>query len=192
MRVLRFDSSTYHYRSVRPEQAILRKCSREIAETIRATVIARSGRSSVVRRAINHKRVCRLYCEETLQMRYKVPKRRVSAKLRDDRCDAVRMWVASLEEAVKAYGCPRRICLDNGPEFVSRDLDLWPYANGVCSTSPGRESLPITPLSRLSTAAAARSVSTSIGSCQCKMRRPSLTGGGSIITMTGRTPRLAT
>ena len=39
--------------------------------------------------------------------------------------------VASLEEAVKAYGCPRRIRLDNGPEFVSRDLDLWAYANGV-------------------------------------------------------------
>ena len=32
-RVLRFDCSTYHYRSVRPEQAILRKRILKITET---------------------------------------------------------------------------------------------------------------------------------------------------------------
>lgn len=88
-RVLRFDCSTYHYRSVRPEQAILRKRIREIAET--HTRYGYRKICAVLRRegwAVNHKRVYRLYCEETLQMRYKVPRRRVSAKLRDDRCDA--------------------------------------------------------------------------------------------------------
>ena len=37
----------------------------------------------------------------------------------------------TLEEAVKEYGRPRWICVYNGPEFVSRELDLWAYANGV-------------------------------------------------------------
>lgn len=85
-RVLRFDCSTYHYRSVRPEQAVLRKRIREIAET--HTRYGYRKIWAVLRRegwTINHKRVYRLYCQETLQMRYKVPKRRVSAKLRDDR-----------------------------------------------------------------------------------------------------------
>lgn len=203
-RVLRFDCSTYHYRSVRPEQAILRKRIREIAET--HTRYGYRKIWAVLRRegwAVNHKRVYRLYCEETLQMRYKVPKRRVSAKLRDDRCDATapnECWsmdfmsdqlfdgrrirvlaavdnysrigiilragrsyrgedvVARLEEAVKAYGCPRRIRLDNGPESCREIWICRSMPMGLCSTSPGRESLPITPLSRLSTAAAARSV----------------------------------
>ena len=34
---------------------------------------------------VNHKRVYRLYCEEGLQLRNKTPKRKVSAKLREDR-----------------------------------------------------------------------------------------------------------
>lgn len=174
---LRFERSSYHYRSVRPEQALLRKRIREIAET--HTRYGYRKIWAVLRREgweINLKRVYRLYCEERLQMRYKVPKRRVSAKLRDDRCDATapnECWsmdfmsdqlfdgtrirvlaavdnysrvgtilragqsyrgadvVASLEQAVKVHGHPRRIRLDNGPEFISRDLDLWAYANGV-------------------------------------------------------------
>jgi putative transposase len=109
-------------------------------------------------------------------MRNKTPKRRVSAKLREDRRPASapgEVWamdfmadqlfngqrirvltivdifsklsptigvgfsykgsdvVETLEQAVKAQGCPKRIRLDNGPEFVSRDLDLWAYARGV-------------------------------------------------------------
>jgi putative transposase len=39
--------------------------------------------------------------------------------------------VETLERAVKTYGCPRRLRVDNGPEFVSRELDLWAYARGV-------------------------------------------------------------
>ncbi len=37
----------------------------------------------------------------------------------------------TLEQAVKEHGCPKRIRVDNGPEFVSRDLDLWAHAKGV-------------------------------------------------------------
>lgn len=42
-------------------------------------------------------------------------------------CDVVQM----LDTATQEYGMPQRIRVDNGPEFVSRDLDLWAYAHGV-------------------------------------------------------------
>jgi putative transposase len=38
---------------------------------------------------VNHKRVHRLYREEGLQKLRKVPRRRVSVKLREERCQAV-------------------------------------------------------------------------------------------------------
>lgn len=31
----------------------------------------------------------------------------------------------------KAYGLPKTIRVDNGPEFVSKDLDLWAHMNKV-------------------------------------------------------------
>lgn len=167
----------YSYKSLRSDQAFLRKRIREVAETrVRYgykrihTLLRREGWG------VNHKRVYRIYCEENLQMRNKTPKRRVMAKLREDRKVAMEQnecWsmdfmhdqlfngnkircltiidnfsrlcpvigvrrnykghdvVATLERAVKAYGCPRRIRVDNGPEFISRDLDIWAYARGV-------------------------------------------------------------
>lgn len=81
--------ATYHYCSVRPSQEPLRKRIREIAETR-----ARYGyrRIHIVLRRegwlVNVKRVRRLYCLEGLQMRHKPPRRRVTAKLRDDRSNA--------------------------------------------------------------------------------------------------------
>ena len=81
--------ATYHYRSRRPEQAPLRKRIREIAETRmrygyrRITVLLRREGWHV-----NVKRVHRLYRLEGLQMRLKPPRRRVTARLRDDRSDA--------------------------------------------------------------------------------------------------------
>lgn len=38
---------------------------------------------------MNPKRIYRLYKELGLQLRHKTPKRRVKAKLRDDRCAAI-------------------------------------------------------------------------------------------------------
>lgn len=39
--------------------------------------------------------------------------------------------VRVLERVVDAHGRPRAIRVDNGPEFISKDLDLWAYWNGV-------------------------------------------------------------
>ena len=109
-------------------------------------------------------------------MRHKTPKRRVSAKLREEGCPAKapnECWsmdfmadelfdgrrlrvltivdnfsrvspgievgqslkatdvVAALNRAVKRQGKPKTIRVDNGPEFVSKELDLWAYAHGV-------------------------------------------------------------
>ncbi|WP_051908738.1 IS3 family transposase [Candidatus Paracaedibacter acanthamoebae] len=44
--------------------------------------------------------------------------------------------VNSLEKAVKLYGKPRVIRLDNGPEFIAKALDLWAYSNGVTLDFP--------------------------------------------------------
>lgn len=39
--------------------------------------------------------------------------------------------VSTLEEAIKEFGTPNTIRLDNGPEFISKELDLWAYMRGV-------------------------------------------------------------
>src|SRR6202044_2713592 len=39
--------------------------------------------------------------------------------------------VATLERACATTGYPKTIRVDQGTEFVSRDLDLWAYAKGV-------------------------------------------------------------
>jgi transposase InsO family protein len=39
--------------------------------------------------------------------------------------------VASLEQTCAVVGYPRAIRVDQGSEFISRDLDLWAYTKGV-------------------------------------------------------------
>ena len=125
---------------------------------------------------MNVKKVYRIYNELGLQLRHKSPKRRVKAKLRDDRQVASRpneTWamdfvhdqlatghklrvltvvdtfsrfspvidarfnyraedvVLTLERICAATGTPQTIRVDQGSEFISRDLDLWAYANNV-------------------------------------------------------------
>ena len=53
--------------------------------------------------------------------------------------------VDTLERVTAEYGKPKSIRVDQGPEFVSKALDLWAYLNGVTWTSPGLGSPPITP-----------------------------------------------
>ena len=90
-RALPVDRSTYHYRSRRAGQAQLTERIKEIAET---RVRYGYRRIHVLLRRegwpVNAKRVCRLYREMGLQLRNKTPKRRVKAKLREDRSPATR------------------------------------------------------------------------------------------------------
>lgn len=126
--------------------------------------------------SVNVKRIYRLYKELGLQLRNKTPKRRVKAKLRDDRKPATRSnetWamdfvhdqlatgrklrvltiidtfsrfspaleprytfrgidvVEMLERVCNEVGFPETIRVDQGSEFVSRDLDLWAYQRGI-------------------------------------------------------------
>ena len=187
---VRFDTSTYHYKSRRTDQAAVERRIKEIAETR-----VRYGYRRVhvlLRRegwVINMKKTRRIYNELGLQLRNKHPKRRVKAKLREDRQEAVGpndVWamrcrqaiaeqsagrdfvhdqlamgkklriltivdthsrfcpaaeprfsyrgedvVQTLERVCAGTGYPKTIRVDNGSEFVSRDLDLWAYANDV-------------------------------------------------------------
>jgi putative transposase len=90
-RVIEFDTSTYHYRSRRPDQADLKARIKEICAT---RVRYGYRRIHVLLRRegwdVNHKRTYKLYREMGLQLRNKTPKRRVKAKLRDDRHPASR------------------------------------------------------------------------------------------------------
>jgi putative transposase len=174
---LRVERSLYVYKSKRGSQAALKQRIKEICQTR-----VRFGYRRVhilLRRegwAVNPKRIYRLYKEMGLQLRNKTPKRRVQAKLREDRKPAVRInetWamdfvhdqlatgrkiriltivdtfsrfspavdprfsyrgqdvVATLERVCKELGYPTAIRVDQGSEFVSRDLDLWAYQKGV-------------------------------------------------------------
>lgn len=176
-RVLLFDPKVYRSKSRRPDQANLERRIKEICETRvrygcrRVHVLLR--REGFV---VNHKKVRRIYNELGLQLRNKTPKRRVKAKLRNDRREASmphETWamdfvhdqlatgrklrvltvvdiysrfspiidprftykgedvVQTLERVCKVFGYPKSIRADNGPEFISRDLDLWAYQKDV-------------------------------------------------------------
>jgi putative transposase len=171
------DRSTYHYKSRRPGQAGLEQRIKEICQT-RVRYGYRRVQALLRREGwpVNHKRTRRIYHELGLQLRNKTPKRRVKAKLRDDRRPATRsneIWamdfvhdqlatgqklrvltivdtfsrfspaleprftfrgtdvVEVLERVGRSVGLPKTIRVDQGTEFVSRDLDLWAYQRGV-------------------------------------------------------------
>ena len=89
--VLEVDRSTYHYKSRRPDQAVLEARIKEICGTrVRYgyrrvhVVLQREGWD------VNIKKTHRIYNELGFQLRNKTPKRRVKAKLRADRRQATR------------------------------------------------------------------------------------------------------
>ncbi len=87
---MKFDGSTFHYNSRCTDQAAVAKRIKEICETrVRYgyrrvhVLLAREGWG------VNIKKVYRIYKELGMQLSNKTPKRRVKAKLRDDRTEAV-------------------------------------------------------------------------------------------------------
>jgi len=108
-RALEVDRSTYHYKSRRSGQAAIEQRIREICH-----VRVRYGYRRVhilLRRegwVINQKKTRRIYRELGLQLRNKTPKRRVKAKLRDDRRPATRSnetWAMDLVQDQLADRC---------------------------------------------------------------------------------------
>lgn len=88
--VIQLHPKSYRYKSRRSGQAALEQRIKEICQTR-----VRFGYRRVhvlLRRegwAVNAKRIYRLYREMGMQLRNKTPKRRVKAKLREDRAEAV-------------------------------------------------------------------------------------------------------
>ena len=87
---MRLDRKTHRYKSRRTDPAALTMRIKEICQThVRygyrrvCYVLRREGG------LVNQKKVYRIYKEMGLQLRNKSPKRRVKAKLREDRCEAV-------------------------------------------------------------------------------------------------------
>lgn len=107
------DRSTFHDKSRRADQAAVAKRMREICEThVRYgyrrvhVLLDREGWN------INIKKVYRIYKELGLQLRNKTPKRRVNAKLRDDRAEAVspnEVWAMGFVHDQVATGKKLRI-----------------------------------------------------------------------------------
>lgn len=172
-----FDRSTFHYQSRRIDQAAVAKRIREICET-RVRYGYRRVHVLLDREGwgINVKKVYSIYKELGMHIRHKTPKRRVKAKLRDDRTVAVGpndVWamnfvhdqlatgkklrvltvvdtcsryvpvldvrysyrgedvVATRDLVCRTTGYPKTVRVDQGSEFVSRDMDLWAYQRGV-------------------------------------------------------------
>ena len=130
-RVFLFDTSTYHYRSRRPGQAPLEQRIKEICQT---RVRYGYRRVHIVLRRegwrINQKKTRRIYRELGLQLRNKTPKRRVKAKLRDDRCPAVRpneTWAMDFVHDQLATGRKLRVLtIVDTFSRLSPALDLLP------------------------------------------------------------------
>lgn len=175
--MLQLDPTTYRYKSRRPDQAALEQRIREICQT-RVRFGYRRVHVLLCREGweINMKKTRRIYKELGLQLRNKHPKRRVKAKLRDDRKEAVGsndVWamdfvhdqletgrkirvltmidtysryvpildprfsyrgenvVETLQQVCGRIGYPKSIRVDQGSEFISKEMDLWAYRNGV-------------------------------------------------------------
>lgn len=69
--------------------------------------------------------------------------------------------VRTLEQVGPIIGYPKTIRVDQGTEFVSRDLDLWAYANGVSLDFSRRGKPTDNAASKRSTDASERNASTS-------------------------------
>jgi putative transposase len=205
-----FDRSTYHYGSRRCDQAVLEQRIRVICH-VRVRYGYRGIHVMLRREGWRHgqNKTRRVHRELSLQLRNQAPKRRVRAKLRDDRMPATRSnetWAMDFVNDQLATGrklrvltivdifsrfspalaprftfrgtdvveIPERICnevgfpatirVDQGTEFVSRDLDVWAYQRGVTLdfSRPGKPTDNV--FIKRSTDASGRNASMPIGS----------------------------
>ncbi len=118
-RTLKATRATYHYKTRRRDQAGLAARIKEISQTR-----VRYGYRRVhvlLRREgweVNMKRTYRIYKALGLQLRNKTPKRRVKAKLREDRCQASRpheIWSMDFVHDQLATGQKLRVLAASRP-----------------------------------------------------------------------------
>ena len=135
---LRFDRSSFHYKSRRADQAPVERRIREICET-RVRYGYRRVHALLRREGweINMKKTRRIYSELGLQLRNKHPRRRVKAKLREDRQEAVGpndVWAMDFVHDQLATGrklrmltivdTHSRFCPATDPRFTYRGEDV--------------------------------------------------------------------
>jgi putative transposase len=144
--LLELDRSTYHYKSRRPGQAELETRIKEICQTRvrygyrRVHVLLRREGWSI------NQKTRRIYRELGLQLRNKTPKRRVKAKLRDDRRPATRSnetWAMDFVHDQLATGRKLRVLtmVDTysrfspapEPRFTFRGSDVVGVLERVCN-----------------------------------------------------------
>ena len=143
---LRFDTSSYHYKSRRTGQAGLELRIKEICETrVRYgyrrihVLLRREGWRGNIKKT---RRICN---ELGLQLRNKHPKRRVKAKLREDRQEATGpndVWALDFVHDQLALGSKRRIltivdthsrlCPATDARFADRGEDVVQTLERVC------------------------------------------------------------
>lgn len=128
-----FDLSTFHDKSRRTDQAAVAKRIREICET---RVRYGYRRVHVLREregwAINIKKTYRIYRELGLQLRNKTPKRRVKAKLRYDRVEAVgtnEVWAMDFVHDQLATG--RKLRVLTVVDTFSGTCRCWTFATAT-------------------------------------------------------------
>ena len=144
---MKFDCSTFHNKSRRTDQAAVERRIKEICETRMRygyrrvhVLLRREGWE------INMKRTRRIYNELGLQLRNRHPKRRVKAKLREDRQDAVGpndVWAMDFVHDQLATGKKLRIltivdthsrlCPATDPRFAYRGVDVVQTLERVCA-----------------------------------------------------------
>ena len=134
---LKIDRSLYVYKSKRGEQAELKLRIKDICQTrVRYgyrrvhVLLKRDGWP------VNQKRIYRLYKEMDLQLRNKVPKRRVKAKLRSDRTEATRsnhVWAMDFVHDQLATG--RKIRVLTGAETFNLTTTVTDAAGNTSTAS---------------------------------------------------------
>ena len=145
---LEFERSTFHYRSRKRDQAGVEARIKAICET-RIRYGYRRVHVTLQREGwdINIKRTHRIYNELGLQLRNKTPKRRVKAKLRDDRAPVTRpndVWEMDFVHDQLATGKKIRVLtvVDTfsrfspviNPKFSYRAEDVVATLERVCAT----------------------------------------------------------
>jgi len=124
---LEFDRSTYHYKSRRSGQAALEQRIKEICH-VRVRYGYRRIHTVLRREDWHHgqNKTRRVYRELGLQLRNKTPKRRVKAKLREDRRPATRSnetWAMDFVHDQLATGRKLRV--------LTVTFYVWAYRRGV-------------------------------------------------------------